>query len=214
MHIQPPQSIDELWQRAQALKGLSLQDLAAQQQFVLPSDFQHHKGWLGQFIERVLGATAGSSAQPDFPELGVELKTIPVNASGKPKESTFVCAVSYPIASDWQSSLVYCKLRQVLWLPVYADAAIPQRQIGQAVLWQPNRQQQQILQQDWQELTEMLLFGEADQLTADYGQALQIRPKAANSRVLRATINAEAEHSVMVPRGFYLRTAFTRSLLN
>lgn len=42
-------------------------------------------------LELYLGAMAGSKPEQDFPELGIELKTIPVDAAGKPLETTFVC---------------------------------------------------------------------------------------------------------------------------
>tara|TARA_R110000868_G_scaffold318028_1_gene578788 strand:- start:3718 stop:4368 length:651 start_codon:yes stop_codon:yes gene_type:complete len=208
-----PTTITELIQRANALTGLTLSDLATQQNYTLPENFQHHKGWVGQLLEQVLGASAGSKAEPDFPNLGVELKTIPLNAKGKPKESTFVCAISAIIEPQWQGSVVQKKLAHVLWVPIESESDIPERKIHQPILWQPTAEQLQTLEQDWQELTDMLTFGEADRLTAEYGEALQVRPKAANSRVVRETVNSESEITKAIPRGFYLRPSFTEKVL-
>ena len=81
----------------------------------------HGKGKVGEQIERALGASGGSTATWDFPELRVELKTIPLDASrGAPRESTFVCAVSLADAdrAEWATSWVRAKLSRVLWVPV------------------------------------------------------------------------------------------------
>lgn len=208
-----PQTVTELLQRAQQIAGLTLAQLAEQCDFQLPKDFQKHKGWLGQLLELALGASAGSKAQPDFMALNIELKTIPINEAGKPVESTFVCAVPQKIAVEWHNSLVWHKLRSVLWVPIEAKKAIPERRIGQAILWQPSREQEQQLCEDWQELTEMLTLGQADKLTARHGQVLQIRPKAANSHVLKKAVDEQGHNTLIVPRGFYLRPSFTMEIL-
>ena len=57
----------------------------------IPANLQRHKGWPGMLIEKWLGASAGSKPQQDFPELGIELKTIPIDANFSPLETTYVC---------------------------------------------------------------------------------------------------------------------------
>lgn len=210
--IEEPQTEQELLERANTLTGLTLLQLAEHCNFTLPENFQHHKGWLGQLIELALGATSGSLSQPDFAKLGIELKTIPVNSQNKPVESTFVCAVPQKSAVHWRDSNVWQKLKKVLWIPISSAEKIPERRIGKTILWQPNLNQEKILQQDWEELTDMLVLGHADQVTASIGQALQIRPKAANSRVLTASLDEYSEETFIVPRGFYLRAAFTAEI--
>lgn len=87
----PPTSIDELLKRCQAIAGLSLGELATMANVAIPANLQRHKGWPGMLVELWLGATAGSKPQQDFPDLGVELKTIPIDAVGQPLETTYVC---------------------------------------------------------------------------------------------------------------------------
>src|SRR6185295_12263284 len=90
-------------------------------------------------VERALGATAGSRALPDFPELGIELKTLPVDASGAPLESTFVCTIPLTEIGDveWADSRVRRKLVRVLWVPVEGERALPVgvRRIAQPLLY-------------------------------------------------------------------------------
>jgi DNA mismatch repair protein MutH len=150
-------------------------------------------------------------------ELGIELKTLPLNKQGQPKESTYVCTVSLQQtgALTWQQSWVRQKLAKVLWVPIEADPPIPlaERYIGQAILWQPSPEQDQALQADWEELMDRIVLGEQAEITAKEGQYLQLRPKAANSKVLGKGVSDEGELYQTNPKGFYLRTSFTSQIL-
>jgi DNA mismatch repair protein MutH len=175
------------------------------------------KGWIGQLIEHCLGAQAGSLPMPDFPHLGVELKTIPVNRQGKPQESTYVCVA--PLTAEpglrWETSLVWQKLQRVLWMPILAEAGLTlaQRLIGTPLLWQPDPQQTRLLRRDWEELITLISLGRVAEITAQLGSVLQIRPKAANNRALTRGVDAQGQFDATLPRGFYLRPHFTQQLL-
>jgi len=156
MRVLPPDSEAVLMERAAAIAGKTLQQIATLRQTVLPEQLTRAKGHIGELLEDYLGASAGSLPEPDFRHIGVELKTLPIGKNGKPKESTFVCTVSLlpGDSSHWEDSLVRRKLSRVLWVPVEADTTIPlaQRRIGNAILWSPNLSQEKILRQDWDEL--------------------------------------------------------------
>lgn len=215
--ITPPQSEQELLDRARQLAGLTLAQLAERMHFPL-RDPHRAKGWVGQLLEKSLGATAGSLAEPDFQHIGVELKTLPLNQHGKPKESTYVCTVPLLRSGqmDWETSWVRNKLHRVLWLPLEADTSLSlgERHIGNALLWSPDRAQEQVLRQDWEELMEMVCTGQIDQVTSHMGNYLQIRPKGANARSLVQGFDAEGQPVKTLPRGFYLRTCFTQQILD
>ncbi|MDH5371279.1 MAG: DNA mismatch repair protein MutH, partial [Gammaproteobacteria bacterium] len=93
MSVSPPNSEEQLLDRARKLAGMTLYELATNFNQPLPKDTRHAKGWMGQLLEVSLGATASSRAEPDFQLINVELKTLPLTSSGKPKESTYVCTV-------------------------------------------------------------------------------------------------------------------------
>ncbi len=215
--VPPPTSEHELLQRAHALAGLTLTQLAALHNQCLPADLRNAKGWFGQLVELQLGATAASLPQPDFQQISVELKTLPINRHGETKETTYVCSV--PLDGDaamyWEESWVCKKLQRVLWLPIEADPqiAIAQRRIGTAILWSPSTQDTAILKQDWEEIMELISTGRIDQISAHIGTYLQVRPKAANSKALRRSHDEDGEAIQTLPRGFYLRTQFTQKIL-
>lgn len=212
-----PRSEEQLLERAAALAGRSLGQVAARFGLTIPADSRQRKGWTGQLMELCLGADAASLPQPDFQEIGVELKTIPINALGRPKESTYVCmAHLVEDAGTWETSLVRRKLQRVLWMPVEAAPAIPiaSRRVGSAFLWSPSVIQESMLRSDWEELTEMIALGELDNISSRHGRALQIRPKAANARALTRAFNSDGAPAATLPRGFYLRTSFTAAILH
>ena len=212
-----PTSEQELLDRARALAGQTLASLAQREGVPVPPDLRRAKGWFGSLLERVLGATAKSLSEPDFQQIGVELKTIPVNRRGVPVETTFVCTIPLVHVGDmeWRQSRVYKKLRRVLWVPVMGERQIPvaERRIGTALLWSPTPEQEADLRWDWEELAGMIGVGDHEQITARLGQFLQVRPKAANSKARTTGYDAEGLRTAVLPRGFYLRTRFTQRVL-
>ncbi|WP_343857993.1 DNA mismatch repair endonuclease MutH [Aliiglaciecola litoralis] len=213
----PPTSITQLLERAQALAGLTLGELAEAAGIHTPINFKREKGWTGQLLEKYLGADAGSSPQQDFPHLGVELKTIPIDGFGAPLETTYVCyAPLTNIAGvTWQASNVRNKLNCVLWVPIEGDRAIApaHRRVATACLWHPSETQLNTLSNDWEELMDMIALGKIENITAKHGQALQLRPKAADGSVLTDAIGADGSMIKTRPRGFYLRKQFTHQIL-
>ncbi|NVK21922.1 MAG: DNA mismatch repair endonuclease MutH [Kangiellaceae bacterium] len=208
----------QLLDKAQSLAGFTLGELASKYQADVPTHLLREKGWIGQFIEYLLGAKSGSLAQPDFPELGIELKTIPIDRYGRPLESTYVSVVPLNNLAglSWHNSVVRHKLLHVLWLPIIAEKEIPieQRQIAMPFLWHPSQQQEQLLQQDFEDVIETVAMGKIDQIDARFGELMQVRPKAANSKALTEAIGPDGETILTLPRGFYLRPQFTRSILD
>lgn len=213
-----PQTLDELLRRALDLAGRSLAELAASAGIALPEDPKREKGWSGQLIELLLGAQAGSKPQQDFPQLAVELKTLPLSQTGKPLESTYVCIT--PLREihlqQWETSNVRNKLSCVLWVPIIAERDIPlhERCVCTPWLWRPSHEQLALLRQDWEEIMEAIALGQVDSIKAHHGQALQLRPKAANNKARTLAIGPNGHLIETLPRGFYLRSQFTQQLLN
>lgn len=212
-----PRTEAELFQRARALAGRTLGSIAAEHGSVPPVELVKAKGWAGQLLERALGASAASRAEPDFQHLGVELKSLPVDARGRPRESTFVCTIALSEIGDveWESSRVWRKLRRVLWLPIEADRRLlpAERRVGEPLLWSPSAEEESALRFDWEELSGLMGRGAVEAITGHLGKWLQVRPKAANGQARRRALDADGVGFATLPRGFYLRAAFTARLL-
>jgi len=216
--LEKPASVEELLSRCEQIAGLSLGELATQLKTKLPVDLKKQKGFVGQLIEVALGADGGNLAQADFAHLGIELKTLPIDFNGRVLESTYVCVVDLNPTTyiAFEQSLLYNKLAHVLWVPVAREKQRPLAEavLGQPFLWQPSPLQKQILQQDWEHAMELVSSGRISELNARQGQYLQVRPKAAHSRVLTRASDETGAKQVTLPRGFYLRSEFTQQLLD
>ncbi|HHF6585780.1 TPA: DNA mismatch repair endonuclease MutH [Haemophilus influenzae] len=213
-----PQTLEQLLSQAQSIAGLTFGELADELHIPVPPDLKRDKGWVGMLLERALGATAGSKAEQDFSHLGVELKTLPINAEGYPLETTFVSLA--PLVQNsgvkWENSHVRHKLSCVLWMPIEGSRHIPlrERHIGAPIFWKPTAEQERQLKQDWEELMDLIVLGKLDQITARIGEVMQLRPKGANSRAVTKGIGKNGEIIDTLPLGFYLRKEFTAQILN
>ncbi|KEY91019.1 DNA mismatch repair protein mutH [Candidatus Photodesmus blepharus] len=212
-----PKSEKELLERAQAIAGFSLLELATEAGVRIPKNLLKNKGWIGKLLEWHLGAISKNKAQQDFEQLGIELKSIPISYSGKPLETTSICLA--PLVGvhglKWEQSHVRNKLSRILWIPVEGDKKIPlaKRLVGSPLLWSPSKEEELKLKTDWEELMEMIALGQIKHITAQYGEALQLRPKATNSRVLTNAYGTSGKLIKTLPRAFYLRTQFTDNIL-
>ena len=212
--VAPPRDEAELRARLGRLAGLPLRALAAAQGVEVPQDLRRSKGWVGQLLERAVGATGSTRPEPDFPHLGIELKTIPVGEGGQPLESSFVASLDLG-AHDrrWETSAVRSKLSRVAWVAVQAAPRIPlaDRRCGAALLWSPSAEEEEKLRADYEEIVE--LIDQGARVTAHQGAWLQLRPKGRNGASLRWTLDEEGAPARTAPRAFYLRRTFTAALL-
>lgn len=212
-----PKSVDELMSRAYNLAGKKVKDIASTYNLKIPTDTLHSKGWLGVFLEAVLGADGSNNPIQDFTDLKIELKSIPISNDLVPYESTYICVVPLLGNSNvsFYESNFFNKIKKILWFPFDGNKnlAIAEKNFFTPFLWSPNQEELQILKQDWEEHMEKISTGQIENITAKDGTALQIRPKAANGRILTDAIGRNGQLIQTRPRGFYLRPSFTQKIL-
>jgi len=212
----PPRDEAELRERMGRLAGRTLGEIAGALRLAVPADLKRSKGWVGQLLERALGATAASRAEPDFPALGIELKSLPIDRRGHPRESTFVASLDLAEPDQrWEVSPVRKKLARVAWVIVEADDAIPlgERRCGGALVWSPTPEEEALLRRDYEEIVELIAEGFMERVTGHRGVSLQLRPKGRNAADRRAALDEDGGATMAAPRAFYLRTSFTESIL-
>lgn len=225
--------MSRLLSHAEALIGARLSDIAEGLGLPVPAGTVRSKGWTGQIIELELAGAEESSrarptgAGPDFPELGLELKTVPVDHALVPRESTAVCVID-PIAitrETWGTSAVRTKLRRVLWVAVEvpppaprmtgraAPASVGDRIVRAARLWSPSPAEDEVLRRDFEELAGYFRAGEARALTGSIGRALHVRPKGRDRDDTRTAYDADGRRVLVGRSGFYLRPRFVHDIL-
>jgi len=206
--------LEALLARARGLAGRTLGELAQALSLPLPAAPARAKGFVGRLLERALDARPGI-APTDFESC--ELKTLPVDAQGRPRESTFVCHVQLAqlVEVSWEASRVRAKLARVLFVPIESTGALaqPARRIGLPFLWQMSPAQEAALRDDYLLLADRIAHGRLESVDARWGSVLQLRPKAAHSRIRVRAHDVEGVPLRVLPRAFYLRASFTRALL-
>jgi DNA mismatch repair protein MutH len=218
----PPPSATQLLRHARALVGVSLAELADGLGLPVPVGNLRTKGWSGQIIERELGAGDGGEHGPDFAELGIELKTVPVTSTPAglvPLESTAVCQID-PIAiaaESWEGSYVRSKLARVLFVALEVPgrgSPVGDRRVVAVELWSPSPEEEAILRADFDHfVTSFFRLGRSAEITGHHGQMLQVRPKGRNAADVRRAYGPRGEPVEIGKCGFYLRPAFVGRIL-
>ena len=90
---------------------------------------------------------------------------------------------------------------------------LARRRLGSAFFWTPDAAERAVLEADYDALAARLAAGEFERVTAHLGEALQVRPKAANAKVTRVAVGWDGAPEWTAPRGFYLRATFTERVL-
>lgn len=215
--VPPPRDIDDLLDRARRLIGVRVDAIAAALGTIAGGAPVRTKGAAGAILERALGATGGPGRFHDFPELRVELKTIPVTPDGLPIESTYVCTLPLGDADEqeWATSWAREKLERVLFVPLVGDDGIPwpSRVVGPPLLWSPTLDQERILRDDFEDIVGLVGIGRIEDLDARRGRWLQARPKARDGSARTVVFGIDGDPIEVMPRGLYLRARFTRALL-
>lgn len=215
--ITPPQNFDELIANLNFIVGKSLTELAEFAKISVPIDTLHGKGFTGELIEKCLGASAANQSIPDFPELGLELKSIPVDDNLCPLESTFLCYA--PLTGirhySFESSPLYSKITRVLFVLIRASRELDfsQRVVLGYFFYTPSEDELNTVRNDFNELYELVKTGNVEKINARIGQIIQMRPKGASGKVLTECIGPNGEIIRTRPRGFYMRRAFTQKLI-
>jgi DNA mismatch repair protein MutH len=207
----------ELLRAARQLAGRTIAELVRGLDCELPAEPVRNKGFVGRIVERALGLRASPLSAADFETLGVELKTLPVSQSLRPRESTFVCyvALSSLVETPWEASRVAYKLARVLFVPIESEPhlTLAERRVGSAFFWSPSRRESALLQADYAEIAGRAASGQLETLDARVGRVLQLRPKAAHGAVRVRASDGEGVPCMAQPRGFYLRAGFTGEVL-
>jgi len=216
------EELSALLAHARALVGVELGDLADQMGLPVPpvaAGPERTKGWSGQIIERELGVETTGLAGPDFAKLGIELKTVPVDGSLRPRESTAVCQIDPVVIAgeSWETSTAREKLRRVLFvaLEVPAEArSVGDRRVAAVRLWSPSQEQERTLRTDFELFVrEYFRRGRSEAITGHLGVALQVRPKGKNAADRRPGYDEFGAMTQVGKCGFYLRPAFVASIL-
>jgi DNA mismatch repair endonuclease MutH len=169
-------TLEEIKKRAQSLKGKYISDL---KRTLDTKD----KGAIGKIIEEFgFGIKNNSESRPDFHDIGLELKVVPLKTGKKGikglsvKERTKVCFLNYHqiLESDWENSHAKIKLNHVLFVFYqYNKENHLDSQIKDYYFFElKNQLDEPIIKCDWKRTKQLVADGRAHELSESQNKIL------------------------------------------
>lgn len=175
------------------------------------------KTGVGNLVEWFLGKPPNNSDEPDIPELGIEVKTIPLELRGKgvkslgPKEPTSLTMIDFARVAeqDWNEAYVRKKLQRILWVPYvhnYDDKR--EHTFCEPFLWTPPEGDVPQLKEDYGVVRAVIREGRPHELSEQLSVVLAARRKGQKG-------STTTYSGVRAPtRAWALKSAYTGALLN
>lgn len=203
---------------AQGLCGYSVKEVSEALSEPIPKYLKKNKGFIGILLEKILGSnTTNNKSCVDFPSLGIELKSIPINELGYPLEDTCICTV--PLTQNtglmWENSYLYQKIKKILWIAVQGSKKIllQDRLFKKAFIWSPSKYETKIVKSDWEILMDKIVLGEFKKISSTDSNVLYIKNKHRN-KFSRIKFTDELGNLQLIkPKAFYFKKRFTKILL-
>ncbi len=136
-------------------------------------EYQKVKGKFGQYIEKFyFGFENNSEKEPDFKEVGLELKTTPLKRTSKgllPKERLVLNIINYEeiVREEWETSS-FLKKNSLLLLIFYLyekDKSFLEFLIKYVSIWRLKDKDFEIIRQDWEKIVKKIQEGKAHELS-------------------------------------------------
>ena len=156
-----------------AIAGLTLAEIAREAGLGVPQDLRRAKGFVGQLVERALGANAGSRAGPDFRRSASNSRRCRSTPAGARRVDVRVHDPARRVGDiEWEDSPVRAKLPRVLFVPIEGERERPvaERRIGEPFLWSPSAEEEADLKFDWDELSGRIGRGDVESVTGHLGR--------------------------------------------
>lgn len=175
------------------------------------------KTGVGHLVEWFLGKPPNSSDEPDIPELGIEVKTIPLELRGKgikslgPKEPTSLTMIDFARVAEqeWNQAYVRKKLQRILWVPYvhdYDDKRL--HSFREPFLWTPPEGDLPQYEEDYGIVRTTIREGRPHELSEQLSVVLAARRKGQKgSTTTYLGVKAST-------RAWALKSAYTGTLLN
>jgi DNA mismatch repair protein MutH len=123
----------------------------------------------------------------DFQRFGVEIKTVPVDSSGRPVESTsFPTFIHEELAFEtWEDSDLLGRLNRILFILIERAKGQPQEEavVRRAFFWSPSEAELRAIRMEWEQFRDLIVQGHAAHLPkASETVYIHVRPKGRDAR--------------------------------
>lgn len=182
------------------------------------------KGASGLIVENLLGIKNNNRDEADIPEIGCEIKILPLqknrNGEIKAKEPTAIQMINYmEVATEtWETAKLRGKIALTFWVVYLAKnngRALNQNDyiIIDYYLDHPTDVQNGIFKKDWEDIQEYIVKGLADKLSCSMGTYLEPKTKGANNQDKTDAPDGHGGTLKARRRAFYYKKNYTNSVI-
>lgn len=176
----PKQSFDEaVAQKFKKYVGATVSEIGAA--FQLSKESKNQKGFHRQLAVKIL--SDGGHSVPELDRAGIEMKTIRLNKSGRPKES-----MSFPgfkfleiIKETWEESSFFEKIEQKFLLIIFQEDATGQEKLIGAYLWNMPYEDRLEAMRVWEETKKRVAIDATNLPKISESRVAHVRPKGQNA---------------------------------
>lgn len=180
------------------------------------------KGASGLIVENLLGIRNNNNADADIPEIGCEIKILPlqVNNNGdiKAKEPTAIQMINYiDVAKEkWETANVRKKITLTFWIVYLAKEkgkSLNQDDylILDYFLDHPNDTHISIFKKDWENIQDFIIRGLADKLSCSMGEYIEPKTKGKNNQDVTDAPDGKGGRIKARRRAFYYKKKYTNT---
>lgn len=180
------------------------------------------KGASGLIVENLLGIKNNNRDEADIPEIGCEIKILPLqknkNGDIKAKEPTAIQMINYMEVSKetWENAKLRKKISLTFWVVYLAKEngkSLNQNDyiILDYFLEKPTDLENSIFKKDWEEIQEYIKTGRADKLSCSMGEYIEPKTKGANKKDTTDAPDGKGGVIKARRRAFYYKKNYTNS---
>ena len=180
------------------------------------------KGASGLIVENLLGIENNNRDEADIPEIGCEIKILPLqrnkNGDIKAKEPTAIQMINYmEVAKEtWETAKLRSKIALTFWVVYLAKKegkSLHQNDyvIVDYFLDHPNDVQNKVFQKDWETIQAYIKSGRAEQLSCSMGEYLEPKTKGANNQDKTDAPDGKGGIIKARRRAFYYKKHYTNT---
>ncbi|MGH9896014.1 MAG: MutH/Sau3AI family endonuclease, partial [bacterium] len=174
---------------------------------------------VGNLTQLYMGRKEDNRREPDFPELGIELKTLPMKALRRGnqrewtvKEPTSITMIDYREVDqeDWSVAYLRHKIDHILWVPYEHDYGDKREsRFRRAFLWKPDAADYPVFGIDYDVVRGYIQRDDAEHLSETLSQVLAARRKGSKGQMAEQPRGPPAKS-----RAWAFKAAYTRPILD
>lgn len=180
------------------------------------------KGASGLIVENLLGIKNNNLSDADIPEIGCEIKVLPIqknrNGTIKAKEPTQIQMINYfkVVDETWETAKVRKKIKLTFWIIYLAkenSKSLHQNEykIIDYFIDHPNELKMEIFREDWESIQDYIKKGWADKLSCSMGKYIEPKTKGANNKDVTNAPDGMGGILKARRRAFYYKKYYTNN---